>query len=293
MRDNTLRPIAYAVSAAVLYALSTPVSKILMSEIPPSFLAGILYLGAGIGMIPISLIKRRAGSFRRIGRTDLPYIIGMVVLDIAAPVFLMIALSKTYAANISLINNFEIVATSVIAFAIFKEKISAKLCLGIALITLSCLLLSFEGVESFSFSAYSAFAFLACIAWGFENNCTRKLSDCDPSKIVIIKGIGSGTGAILVSFALQEEISASFYVLIALVLGFVAYGLSVFLYVSAQRSLGAAKTSSYYAVAPFIGALLSILLLRELPAISFYAAFVIMILGMILVTRDKQSIGIY
>ena len=293
MRDNTVRPIANAILAAVLYALSTPVSKILMSEIPPSFLAGILYLGAGIGMIPISLIKRRAGSFRRIGRTDLPYIIGMVVLDIAAPVFLMIALSKTYAANISLINNFEIVATSVIAFAIFKEKISAKLCLGIALITLSCLLLSFEGVESFSFSAYSAFAFLACIAWGFENNCTRKLSDCDSSKIVMIKGIGSGTGAILVSFALQEEISASFYVLIALVLGFVAYGLSVFLYVSAQRSLGAAKTSSYYAVAPFIGALLSILLLRELPAISFYAAFVIMILGMILVTRDKQSIGIY
>ena len=289
MRDNTVRPIANAILAAVLYALSTPVSKILMSEIPPSFLAGILYLGAGIGMIPISLIKRRAGSFRRIGRTDLPYIIGMVVLDIAAPVFLMIALSKTYAANISLINNFEIVATSVIAFAIFKEKISAKLCLGIALITLSCLLLSFEGVESFSFSAYSTFAFLACIAWGFENNCTRKLSDCDQSKIVIIKGIGSGTGAILVSFALQEEISASFYVLIALVLGFVAYGLSVFLYVSAQRSLGAAKTSSYYAVAPFIGALLSILLLRELPAISFYAAFVIMILGMILVTRDKQS----
>ena len=286
MRDNTARSIAYAVLAAVLYALSTPVSKILMSEIPPSFLAGILYLGAGIGMIPISLIKR----FRRIGRTDLPYIIGMVVLDIAAPVFLMIALSKTYAANISLINNFEIVATSVIAFAIFKEKISAKLCLGIALITMSCLLLSFEGVESFSFSAYSAFAFLACIAWGFENNCTRKLSDCDPSKIVMIKGIGSGTGAILVSFALQEEISVSFYVLIALVLGFVAYGLSVFLYVSAQRSLGAAKTSSYYAVAPFIGALLSILLLRELPAISFYVAFVIMILGMILVTRDKQSI---
>ena len=293
MRDNTVRPIANAILAAVLYALSTPVSKILMSEIPPSFLAGLLYLGAGIGMIPISLIKRRAGSFRRIGRTDLPYIIGMVVLDIAAPVFLMIALSKTYAANISLINNFEIVATSVIAFAIFKEKISAKLCLGIALITLSCLLLSFEGVESFSFSAYSAFAFLACIAWGFENNCTRKLSDCDSSKIVMIKGIGSGTGAILVSFALQEEISASFYVLIALVLGFVAYGLSVFLYVSAQRSLGAAKTSSYYAVAPFIGALLSILLLRELPAISFYAAFVIMILGMILVTRDKQSIGLH
>ena len=293
MKDTTARPIAYAVLAAVLYALSTPVSKILMSEISPSFLAGILYLGAGIGMIPISLSKRKNITFRRIGRTDLPYITGMVVLDIAAPVLLMIALSKTPAANISLINNFEIVATSLIAFFLFKEKISAKLCLGIALITLSCLLLSFEGIESFSFSAYSAFAFLACIAWGFENNCTRKLSDCDPSKIVMIKGIGSGTGAIFVSFILREEYCFSFYIFIAFVLGFAAYGLSVFLYISAQRSLGAAKTSSYYAVAPFIGALLSILLLRELPAISFYAAFVIMIFGMILVTRDKQSIGLY
>ncbi|MBO4689233.1 MAG: DMT family transporter [Clostridiales bacterium] len=287
MKDKNTRPVTYAILAAILYALSTPVSKILMTQIPPSFLAGLLYLGAGFGILPISLVKKRGSAFRNIDKKDLPYIIGMIILDIAAPVFLMIALSGRAAANISLINNFEIVATSLIAFVLFRERISGKLCCGITLITVSSLLLSFEGMESLSFSTYSAFAFLACISWGFENNCTRKLSDCDPSRIVVIKGIGSGTGALLVSHILQEEIRLSIYVVAALVLGFFAYGLSVYFYISAQRTLGAAKTSSYYAIAPFIGALLSIVLLRELPGVSFIVAFVAMIGGMVLVTTDS------
>ena len=287
MKGKNTRPVTYAILAAILYALSTPISKILMTQIPPSFLAGLLYLGAGFGMLPISLVKKSGSAFRKTGKKDLPYIIGMIILDIAAPVFLMIALSGSAAANISLINNFEIVATSLIAFVLFRERISGKLCCGITLITVSSLLLSFEGMESLSFSTYSAFAFLACISWGFENNCTRKLSDCDPSRIVVIKGIGSGTGALLVSHILQEEIRLSIYVVAALVLGFFAYGLSVYFYVSAQRSLGAAKTSSYYAIAPFIGALLSIVLLRELPGVSFIVAFVVMIGGMVLVTTDS------
>ena len=284
MKGKNTRPVTYAILAAILYALSTPISKILMTQIPPSFLAGLLYLGAGFGMLPISLVKKSGSAFRKTDKKDLPYIIGMIILDIAAPVFLMIALSGSAAANISLINNFEIVATSLIAFVLFRERISGKLCCGITLITVSSLLLSFEGMESLSFSTYSAFAFLACISWGFENNCTRKLSDCDPSRIVVIKGIGSGTGALLVSHILQEEIRLSIYVVAALVLGFFAYGLSVYFYVSAQRSLGAAKTSSYYAIAPFTSALLSIVVLRELPDVSFIVAFVIMIIGMIFVT---------
>ena len=284
MTDEKSRPVLFAILAAILYALSTPISKILMTQIPPSFLAGLLYLGAGIGMFPVSHAKKNTGTFRMICKKDSPYITGMVILDIAAPVLLMIALSKCSAANISLINNFEIVATSLIAYFLFREKISGKLCFGIMLITVSSLLLSFEGTESLSFSPYSVFAFLACISWGFENNCTRKLSECDPSKIVVIKGIGSGSGALLVSHILQEEIHLSFFVIGALILGFFAYGLSVYFYVSAQRSLGAAKTSSYYAIAPFIGALLSIVLFRELPGISFLVAFAIMISGMILIT---------
>ncbi|MBO4387525.1 MAG: DMT family transporter [Treponema sp.] len=282
------KTILLAITAAALYALSTPFSKILMTQIPPSFMAGLLYLGAGLGMIPLCFAKTKtSGSApRKITRKDFPYIAGMVALDIAAPILLMTALTKVSAANISLINNLEIVATSVIAFLIFKEKISARLWLGILLASAAGVILSFEGSDSLTFSPYSIFAFLACICWGFENNCTRKLSDCDTRKIVIIKGFGSGTGAILVALITREKINFSSFIFLAILLGFFAYGLSVFTYIQAQRFLGAARTSSYYAVSPFIGALLSIAIYREFPCISFCIAFIIMAAGTFVITKE-------
>ena len=282
------KAILLAITAAVLYALSTPFSKLLMTQIPPSFMAGLLYLGAGLGMIPLCFVKNISSSIstRRITRQDLPYIFGMVSLDIAAPIFLMTALIKVSAANISLINNLEIATTSVIAFLIFKEKISVRLWIGILLISAAGIILSFEGSKSLSFSPYSLFAFLACLCWGFENNCTRKLSDCDTTKIVIIKGLGSGAGAILVALITGERIGFSSFIFLALLLGFFAYGLSVFTYIQAQRFLGAAKTSSYYAVSPFIAALLSIAIYKEFPGVAFCIAFIIMAAGTFVITKE-------
>ena len=210
----------------------------------------------------------------------------MVSLDIAAPIFLMTALIKVSAANISLINNLEIATTSVIAFLIFKEKISVRLWIGILLISAAGIILSFEGSKSLSFSPYSLFAFLACLCWGFENNCTRKLSDCNTTKIVIIKGLGSGIGAILVALITGERIGFSSFIFLALLLGFFAYGLSVFTYIQAQRFLGAARTSSYYAVSPFIAALLSIAIYKEFPGVAFCIAFIIMAAGTFVITKE-------
>ena len=282
------KAILLAITAAALYALSTPFSKLLMTQIPPSFMAGLLYLGAGLGMIPLCFVKNISSSIstRRITRQDLPYIFGIVSLDIAAPIFLMTALIKVSAANISLINNLEIATTSVIAFLIFKEKISVRLWIGILLISAAGIILSFEGSKSLSFSPYSLFAFLACLCWGFENNCTRKLSDCDTTKIVIIKGLGSGAGAILVALITGERIGFSSFIFLALLLGFFAYGLSVFTYIQAQRFLGAAKTSSYYAVSPFIAALLSIAIYKEFPGVAFCIAFIIMAAGTFVITKE-------
>ena len=282
------KAILLAITAAALYALSTPFSKLLMTQIPPSFMAGLLYLGAGLGMIPLCFVKNISSSIstRRITRQDLPYIFGMVSLDIAAPIFLMTALIKVSAVNISLINNLEIATTSVIAFLIFKEKISVRLWIGILLISAAGIILSFEGSKSLSFSPYSLFAFLACLCWGFENNCTRKLSDCDTTKIVIIKGLGSGAGAILVALITGERIGFSSFIFLALLLGFFAYGLSVFTYIQAQRFLGAAKTSSYYAVSPFIAALLSIAIYKEFPGVAFCIAFIIMAAGTFVITKE-------
>lgn len=274
--------IVWALLAAALYAISSPVSKALLDDVSPTMMAALLYLGAGLGMLLLGLVRRRAGlgeSERRLTRSDLPYTVGMIALDIAAPICLMAGLASTTSANASLLNNFEIVATSLIALLVFGEAISRRLWLAIGLITLSSLILSFEDASSLSFSSGSLLVLAACVCWGFENNCTRMMSQIDPLEIVVLKGFGSGLGSLAIAFAAGESIPAPPYVLGALLLGFLAYGLSIFFYVYAQRQLGAAKTSAYYAIAPFIGAGLSLVLFRTWPEPAFWVALAIMAAG--------------
>ena len=251
-----------AVGAAALYALNTPFSKLLLGDVPPRMLAALLYLGAGLGMLLVRFFDRIAGRDRPenpLTQRDLPYTAGMVALDIAAPIFLLTGLSETTASNAALLNNFEIVATALIALLLFREPISRRLWLAIALVTLASALLSIEDASSLSFSRGSPLVLLACVCWGFENNCTRRISSRDPVEIVIVKGFGSGLGALCVALLLDERLPAALPLLGALLLGFVAYGLSILLYLYAQRGLGAARTSAYYALAPFFwcGAVLS------------------------------------
>lgn len=131
----------------------------------------------------------------------------MILLDIAAPVCLLFGLKSTIAANASLLNNFEIVATAIIALAVFKERISPRLWFGILFVTLSCALLSFEDISGLKFSFGSFFILAACVCWGFENNCTRKISSKDPLQIVLLKGIFSGLGSLIIGLAIGERVS--------------------------------------------------------------------------------------
>lgn len=285
------RAVFFAILAAALYALNSPVSKLLLHEIPATLMAGFLYLGAGLGLSLLGAVQRKTGHAAKeapLTRAELPYTVAMVVLDIAAPIFLMIGLTRTTAANASLLNNFEIVATSLIALCIFQERISKRLWIGIGLVTLASLILSFEDVSSLSFSVGSLFVLLACVCWGFENNCTRNLSHKNPLEIVVIKGFGSGAGSLILGLALGERAHSLPCVAAALILGFVAYGLSIYFYIYAQRDLGAAKTSSYYAVSPFIGALLSLLIFREFPSVTFVIALAIMVAGTYFVSTDTE-----
>lgn len=270
--------IFYAVLAAALYALNAPVSKLLLVQIPSTMMAGLLYFGAGIGMLLMEKMTQNKQE-RPLTKKELPFTIAMVVLDIAAPIFLMVGLTKCSAANASLLNNFEIVATSLIALFLFREVISKRLWLAIVLVTISSMLLSFEDMRSLEFSWGSLFVLLACVCWGFENNCTRMLSSKNPAQIVIIKGFGSGCGALVLSRIVGEQFFHLGYIILALLLGFVAYGLSIYFYIYAQRELGAAKTSTYYAISPFIGAALSLLIFREQPSVVFLIALVIMAVG--------------
>ena len=281
--------ICQAILAAALYALSAPFAKMLLLKMPPMMTAAFLYIGAGLGMLIIGFISKIHKIERtesRLTRKELPYTIAMVALDIAAPIFLMLGLTMTTAANASLLNNFEIVATAIIALFIFKEIINRRLWFAILLITLSSVLISVENIESFSFSIGSLFVLLACVCWGFENNCTRKISNKDPLQIVVIKGFGSGFGALTIAFAVGERASNFTYIPAVLLLGFVAYGLSVFFYVYAQREIGAAKTSAYYAIAPFIGVILSFIILGERPNFLFGIALLIMIAGAWLASKN-------
>ena len=279
-----------AVLAAALYALNSPFSKLLLLYMPSTLMAGFLYIGAGLGMVMIFLIRRvtnHPGSENSLTGKELPYTAAMVLLDIAAPICLLFGLTGTTAANVSLLNNFEIVATAVIALVIFKEAISPRLWLGILFVTASCALLSIEDISSLQFNSGSLFVLLACLCWGVENNCTRKLSSKDPLQIVMVKGIFSGLGSVVIGFICKERVLHLWTIPVVLLLGFVAYGLSIYFYVYAQRILGAARTSAYYAVAPFIGVFLSLLIFREIPGITFAAALVLMIIGAWLSSQDK------
>ena len=279
--------IIYAILAAAFYAVSIPTSKLLLNRVGPMTMAALLYLGAGIGIGILSLfLKQDRKAPERLSKTDLPFVIGMILLDVAAPILLMLGITYGTSANASLLSNFEIVGTSIIALLVFREAVSKRLWLAIALITLSSILLSFEGTESLRFSSGSLFVLAATVCWGFENNCTRKISSKSTYEIVILKGVFSGLGALVIALIKRETVPQFHYIALALLLGFVAYGLSIFLYVRAQNVLGAAKTSAYYAVAPFVGAALSFLFLREKLTWIYIVALTVMILGSVFVVVD-------
>ena len=282
MKQEMRKGIMMAILAAVLYAVSSPFSKILLNEMPPTLMAGFLYLGAGVGMSLIAVsrrVRQVENTEIHLSKAELPYTVAMILLDIAAPICMLIGLNATTAANASLLNNFEIVATALIALVVFRERISKRLWMGILFVTLSSVILSFEDVTSLEFSYGSLFVLLAAVFWGLENNCTRKLSSCDPLEIVLLKGIFSGTGSIVIGLVIGERLMNLWSVIAVMAVGIVSYGLSIYFYVHAQRLLGAARTSAYYAVSPFIAAFLSILIFGQIPEVTYFIALILMAIG--------------
>ena len=279
----------FAILAAALYALSAPVGKVLLGHAGAAMMAAFLYLGAGLGLALWGRIvpDREASPFTR---QDLPYILGMILLDIAAPILLMLGLQRTGSANASLLNNFEIVATSLIAWLLFREKLSRRLSLAIVLVTFASIVLGYEGSESLRFGAGSALVLAAACCWGLENNCTRMLSRCSSVQITTIKGIFSGLGSLIVAFCAGESLPGLRWIPAILLLGFVAYGLSINFYIQAQKELGAAKTSAWYSIAPFLGVVFGIVLLGERPDGRFFLGLGLMVLATLLMVFDTISL---
>lgn len=280
----------FAILAAALYAINIPFSKLLLTKVQPTMMAAFLYLGAGLGLFVYGLLSKEKDKGEPLTKSELPYTIGMVALDIAAPILLMLGLERTNSANASLLNNFEIVATSMIALLVFKEVLSKRLTIAIALVTLASVILGFEGKGSFQFNTGSLFVLGAACCWGLENNCTRMLSSKSSIQITTIKGIFSGLGSLIVALVIGEKTPGILWILAVLPLGFVAYGLSINFYIKAQKDLGAAKTSAYYSIAPFLGVAFGMLMLGERPAVQFYIGLAIMIIATALMIKDTISL---
>lgn len=283
----------YAILAAALYAVNIPLSKLLLHHVETTMMAALLYLGAGVGLLIYGLFERffhHSSQGEPLTKKEFPYTLAMIILDIFAPILLMKGISQTNSANVSLLNNFEIVATSFIALLIFKEVISHRLWIAITLVTAASIILSFEGTSAFVFNQGSLYVLGACLCWGFENNCTKMISHKSSIEIVVIKGIFSGFGSLIIAFILNESIPEIKWLISAILLGFVAYGLSIHFYIQAQKHLGAAKTSAYYSIAPFLGVIFGIVLLKEKPAINFYIAFMIMMISTYYMIKDTVEL---
>lgn len=226
-------------------------------------LAGLLYLGAGLGLAVVHTARTALGIAAPeapLRRRDLPWLFVIIIFGgILGPVLLMLGLGRTSASSGSLLLNLESLATMGIAWLVFHENVDRRLLLGAVAIILGAITLSWEG-QSLSLDVGAAMIAGACICWGIDNNLTRKLSSADPVSIAMIKGLAAGTVNMASGFWLGDALPSSAIGALAALLGFFAIGISLVLFVLALRHLGTARTGAYFSLAPFIGALLALAL---------------------------------
>jgi len=289
------RAIFYALVSAALFGISTPAAKVLLGTIHPAILAGLLYSGAGIG---VAVLRRltprivRPANAREapLQRKDIPWLAAAIAAGgIAGPLLLMFGLTRTDAATASLLLSLEGAATVLLAWFIFCENFDRRVTLGMLCLIAGAIILSWSGAPSLQDILGSLAILFACIAWGLDNNLTRKISLADPLQITELKGLVAGPVNILLGFYVGASIPWSPALLLAVGIGFIGYGLSLALYVRALRDLGAARASAYFSTAPFLGALVAIVALGEHLTLALFAAGTLMGLGIWLHVMERHE----
>jgi len=287
--SDKVRGILLAGAAAALFGASTPVAKLLSGKVDPILLAALFYLGSGLSFSLIALVKRLGGiraNGAAIKNRDLPYL-ALIVLSggIAAPVLLMSGLQQCSAVSASLLLNLETAFTAVIAWVCLRENFDRRVIFGVVAITAGGVMLSLNNsadslTPAFNFG--SVFIALACLCWAIDNNITRQVADLEPSQIALIKGLAAGCVNFTLAAALHQQLPPWPIVLAAMAVGFLGYGVSLVLYVLALRYLGSARSSAYFATAPFIGALLSIIIFHNPVGPALLIAALLMAVGVYL-----------
>lgn len=284
--------VPFALGAAALFGASAPLSKLLTGVVDPWLLAGILYLGAGIGLVVIRSGRRLIGLSSEeapLRRGDLPWL-GAVVLfgGLLGPLFLMFGLSLTSAASGSLLLNLEGLATMAIAWLVYRENVDRRLLTGAAAILAGAVLLAWNGA-GVRIDLGGALIGLACLCWGIDNNLTRKISAADPVEIAMIKGLTAGATNILLAFWLGASFPPVSAMAAGAVVGFVGVGVSLVMFMRGLRHLGTARTGAYFSLAPFIGAAIAIVFLGEQPSTQFGLAAALMALGLWLHLTERHD----
>jgi drug/metabolite transporter (DMT)-like permease len=292
-RETSLTGVSFAMLAAVLFGASTPFSKILLGKTEPVMLAGLLYLGSGLGLTIWSRFRShsKAGTGEaQLKPSDFSWLAGAILAGgVIGPVLLMVGLAITAASSASLLLNLEGVFTAVLAWFVFKENFDRRIALGMAAITLGGLVLSWGGRLEVGVP-WGALAITgACLAWGIDNNLTRRVSAGDPVQIAAIKGLVAGAVNFTVALAMGVHVPAFLTVTMAALLGFLGYGVSLTLFVLALRHIDTARTGAYFSLTPFVGALISVLILRDSLTMQFLIAAVLMGIGVWLHLTERHQ----
>ena len=285
--------IGYGFLSAILFGASVPLSKILLKGVAPLPLASLLYLGSGAGLLAVLFIRRALGMRRGIaspaGREWFRLSGAVLSGGVLAPLLLMEGLSRTPASNVSLLLNLELVATAALAWLLFKEGFETRAGMGFAAVVAGAAVLAWPSRLDLGGMAGAAAVALACLLWGLDNNLTQGLAHRDPRLIAGIKGfIGGGVNAII-SSAAGEDFPSGTVLGLALAVGFACYGMSLALFVISLRKVGTVRTTALFALAPFAGAGLSLVLLKEPAGARFAAGLSILVAGVVLTFTGRHE----
>ncbi len=288
-------PVAFAMFAATLFGLSTPFAKLLVRDIPPVALAGLLYLGAFFGLAGF-LVVRRVASGRRITsssalrRSDMPWLAGAVLSGgILAPISLMVGLTLISGFSASLLLNLEGVATAVIAAMLFKENLGGRIVVALVCMTSAGVLLSWDPSQGTWNIVGLLLLILAGLGWGLDNNLTRNICGRDPVQIALVKGGVAGSASLAIAIVLGSGVLIDAQIVWALMLGALSYGASLVFFVLALQGLGASRTAVFFSLGPFVGAVVSVIVLREWLGWVVVPAIALMALGVLALVYERHS----
>jgi drug/metabolite transporter (DMT)-like permease len=289
----SVRSAAPALTAALLFGASIPLAKLLVGDMPALLLAGLLYLGSGLGLGVLVAARwsrdPRSAGLLHIPRGDWPWLLGAIACGgVVGPALLMLGLARTDGATASLLLNVEGVLTAVIAWVVFRENADRQVVFGMVCIVAGGMLLAWEPGGA-QVSAGALLIAGACLAWAVDNNLTRKVSANDAMFVACLKGLLAGACNTALALAGGAALPAPAVVVGSLAVGFLGYGLSLTLFVLALRQLGTARTGAYFSVAPLFGVLISLALWPQPPSALFWAAAALMALGVWLHVRERHE----